>query len=156
MKVISIWQPWASLIIHGHKVIETRGWPAPQRLIGQRIGIAATKTVKAPQLVAAADPVFAAFYAETGLPPLIDLPRGAILGTVTLDECVPINHELVEDITEAERAFGWFDPGRFAWRIGCPMAYEFPIGARGMQGLWDYDEEEGSREATENLGEARP
>ena len=44
ISVISIWQPYASLAIHGHKMNETRGWKAPASLIGKRFGIAATKT----------------------------------------------------------------------------------------------------------------
>lgn len=31
MKVITIWQPWASLIVLGHKKIETRGWATKYR-----------------------------------------------------------------------------------------------------------------------------
>jgi hypothetical protein len=46
MKALSIWQPWASLIMSGHKKIETRSWPAPYPIRGQRIAIASTKTVR--------------------------------------------------------------------------------------------------------------
>ena len=39
MKALTIWQPWASLIIAGAKPYEFRGWRAPRSLIGQRIVI---------------------------------------------------------------------------------------------------------------------
>ena len=39
MKALTIWQPWASLIIAGAKPYEFRGWRAPRALIGQRIVI---------------------------------------------------------------------------------------------------------------------
>lgn len=39
MKAITIWQPWASLIMAGFKPYEFRGWPAPKSLVGQRIVI---------------------------------------------------------------------------------------------------------------------
>lgn len=39
MKAITIWQPWASLIMAGFKPYEFRGWPAPKALVGQRIVI---------------------------------------------------------------------------------------------------------------------
>ena len=39
MKVITIWQPWASLIMIGAKPIEWRAWYAPRSIHGQRIGI---------------------------------------------------------------------------------------------------------------------
>ena len=43
MKAISIKQPWASLIAHGIKDIENRTWKCPQKYIGQRVLIHASK-----------------------------------------------------------------------------------------------------------------
>ena len=43
MKAISIKQPWASLIAHGIKDIENRTWKCPQKYIGQRALIHASK-----------------------------------------------------------------------------------------------------------------
>ena len=43
MKAITLWQPWASLVALQIKTIETRSWPAPKALIGQRIAIHASK-----------------------------------------------------------------------------------------------------------------
>lgn len=39
MKALTIWQPWASLIIAGAKPFEFRGWRAPRFAIGQRLVI---------------------------------------------------------------------------------------------------------------------
>lgn len=39
MYAITIWQPWACLIMEGCKPFEFRNWPAPAKLHGQRIGI---------------------------------------------------------------------------------------------------------------------
>jgi hypothetical protein len=39
MKAITIWQPWASLIVAGAKPYEFRSWHPPKSLIGQRIAI---------------------------------------------------------------------------------------------------------------------
>ena len=36
---ITLHQPWASLIALGLKTVETRSWPAPARLVAQRIAI---------------------------------------------------------------------------------------------------------------------
>lgn len=47
MKALTIWQPWASLIMAGAKPYEFRGWPAPAFIIGQRIAIhAGARSVK--------------------------------------------------------------------------------------------------------------
>ena len=43
MRALTIWQPWASLIAEGVKTIETRSWPAPESVIGDRIAIHAAK-----------------------------------------------------------------------------------------------------------------
>ncbi|MYE38465.1 MAG: ASCH domain-containing protein [Candidatus Spechtbacteria bacterium SB0662_bin_43] len=45
MKVITLHQPWASLIALGIKDIEARSWSPPQRLIGETIAIHAAKVV---------------------------------------------------------------------------------------------------------------
>jgi hypothetical protein len=139
MKIISIWQPWASLIVHGFKVNETRGWAAPKSVIRNTIGIAATKNILPEQRAAYEDPAFQRFYRETGLPPLEELPRGAILGTAFLNSCDLIDEETLDDITDEEKAFGWYEVGRYAWRLRYPKPFDHPVIARGAQGLWEHD-----------------
>ena len=39
MKALTIWQPWASLIVSGAKPYEFRGWCPPQSYIGKRLAI---------------------------------------------------------------------------------------------------------------------
>lgn len=39
LPAITIWQPWATLIVEGAKPYEWRGWAAPSRFIGRRIAI---------------------------------------------------------------------------------------------------------------------
>jgi len=43
MKALTVWQPWASLIVAGAKPFEFRGHRAPRSLIGERIVIHAAK-----------------------------------------------------------------------------------------------------------------
>lgn len=139
LKVISVWNPYAMLLVHGIKFNETRGWPAPPLLIGQRIGIASTKIIKPDQRRAYADPVFQKFYAATGLPPLEELPNGYLLGTVQLHSCEMITDEDFGDITEEEKAFGWYEKGRWAWRMRYPHLLPVPLKVRGGQGVWKWD-----------------
>lgn len=140
MKVISIWQPFASLVIEGHKFVETRSWPAPKSILKTTIGIAATKNITPDQRAAVQDNTFARYYAETGLPALDELPRGCILGTVYLHSCDLITEADLEEVTEEEQAFGWWTPGRYAWRLRYPQKYKYPILARGQQGVWDFND----------------
>lgn len=137
MRVISVWQPYASLLVHGHKLVETRGFPAPKALIGQRIGIASTKIVRPEQRAAMKDPVFARYYFETNLPRDIEeLPNGYLLGTVLLHSCEPITEEDLEDVTEEEKLYGWWQEGRYAWRVREPESFDEPVPVRGAQGIW--------------------
>ena len=43
MRALTLDQPWVQLMAWGLKNIETRSWPAPRILIGQRIAIHAGK-----------------------------------------------------------------------------------------------------------------
>lgn len=43
MKALSLWEPWATLIALGVKRIETRSWPAPSSLLGERFAVHAAK-----------------------------------------------------------------------------------------------------------------
>lgn len=136
MKVISVWTPWSSLIISGHKKVETRSWPAPRSLIGTRIAIAATKTLKPEQRAAYIEPSFQQFYGLTSLPDLDSLPRGAIIGTIILTSCEEMTDQMIQTTDPAEKAFGDWRPGRFAWRMTEPQPFDLPVAVRGAQGIW--------------------
>ena len=94
MKAISIKQPWASLIAHGIKDIENRTWKCPQKYIGQRVLIHASKgkgdgwilnkraRVKNYKCTPSQS-LKSTFYD--------DLPFGAIIGSVVIADCVQ-NH----------------------------------------------------------------
>lgn len=138
MKVISIWQPWASLIVHGLKFFETRTWPAPPSVVGQVIGIAATKNIIPDQRDAYNDPEFQFFYEQSGLESLENLPRGYLLGTVLLHSVELVTEDFLEEITREERAFGWYTIGGYAWRLRYPKLLSHPIPIRGKQGIFEY------------------
>jgi hypothetical protein len=138
MKVISVWQPWASLIVHGMKFFETRNWAPPPSIIGQPLGIAATKNIIPAQRLAYEEPEFQRFYEMSGLPPLEDLPRGVLLGTTLLHSVERVDEDFLEEITLEERAFGWFEIGGYAWRLRYPRRLPDPIPIRGAQGIYDW------------------
>lgn len=140
MKVISIWNPYALLLAHGHKLNETRGWAAPEALIGQRIGIASTKIIRPEQREAFSNPTFARYYYETNLPrQLDDLPNGYLLGTAVLHSCDLVSEADIEDVTEEEQLYGWWEPGRYAWRMRDHKPLVEPVPVRGAQGIWTWD-----------------
>jgi hypothetical protein len=138
MKVISIWQPFATLTVKGFKFFETRTWPAPASLIGQTIGIASTKNIKPEQRAWVEEDNFQRFYQETGLPPLEELPCGYLLGTVKLDSCDLMTDELLDDVTDEEKAYGFWELGNYGWRQTHPVCFEHPIPIQGKQGIYDF------------------
>ncbi|AGC36100.1 ASCH domain-containing protein [Rhizobium phage RHEph10] len=158
MKVISIWQPWATLIVHGYKRFETRTWAPPKSVIGQRIGIAATKNVLPKQLEAFNDPEFQFFWDLLDEDwQFEDLKRGYLLGTVLLDSFEEITEEFIADITREEKAYGWYQGG-FAWRLKEPQLLEHPIPIKGAQGLYEWKgfENGAQAESADNNRPPRP
>ena len=151
MKVISVSQPFATLIVKGFKVFETRSWAAPAAIIGRELGIASTKTVKAEAWAHAADPVFKDNYERTGLPPIEELVCGHLLGTVIVDAYELMTEEFMEDVSDEEQSYGWWNVGFYGWRLRQPRELLIPIAIRGAQGIYEWNgvlpSEEEEREA---------
>lgn len=138
MKVISIWQPFASLIVKGCKVFETRSWAAPASIIGMNIGIASTKVITAGQRAHCADEDFKEFYDALGLPSFEKLPLGYLLGTVRVDSVELMTPEFMDEVSNEEKAYGWWSEGYYAWRLTDPVEFTHPIPIKGAQGLYEW------------------
>ena len=122
MKALSIKQPWAQLIVDGHKDIENRRWKTTFR---GRIYVHASKTEdnsgyhwlhgkaldhKLPKLEL-----------------LLPLTRGAIIGEVTIVACVTMSNS------------PWFFKGSYGYVLANPIAYDVPIPCRGQLGFFEVD-----------------
>jgi|GEM_PF-1821147 len=114
-KVLSLWQPWASLVAMGVKTIETRSWRAPQALIGKRIAIHAAKTPSGGIRWLGPYQYYVgrggAWMCEgsVGLNIGLVLPLGAIVATARLAGCVPMS---VFPMPNGARRWLWVPPGR--------------------------------------------
>lgn len=88
MKAISIRQPWAWLVVNGHKTIENRTWSTKNR--GEFLVHASKMLTKASyheiKLLIQADPSIA--HIADLIPPMADLQTGGIVGAVTITDCV--------------------------------------------------------------------
>jgi hypothetical protein len=113
MKALTIRQPWASLIMAGIKDVENRTWTTGYR---GRLAIHAGARVEADGLAA-----------HGHLLPRGDLPRGAMLGTVSLVDVVE-NHPSV-----------WAVPGLWHWVLADPNLLSQPIPMSGRLGLWTWE-----------------
>lgn len=127
--VITLWQPWASLIFTGDKKHETRGFKFPAKYAGQTVAIHAAKK-DAPRL-----PLGLALLCVQNWGHFFrrELPMGAVLGTVTLVEAIPTDGA---DPGVVDRICGDWSPGRFAWLLDDVHALPAPIPAKGKQGWW--------------------
>lgn len=137
MKALPLWQPWASLVAVGAKNIETRHWPAPATMVGQRIAIHATKTTDHLQLARVAP-----FSDYLPAPEL--LPLGALIATVVVDRSRRITAEsaaLLEAMNPHEFAFGNYAEGRYAWVLRDAQTLAAPIPWRGSQGIFEVPDE---------------
>lgn len=143
MKAISVTQPWASLIAIGAKRIETRSWRTPYR------GCLAIHAAKAfPRWAKQTCDDFM-FAQELGPNPL---PLGAVIAECRLISCIP-TRELQQNgvievdhlagcgdfyMSDSERLFGDYSPGRWAWLLADIKRLEVPIPAKGSLSLWEW------------------
>ncbi|MGJ3353456.1 ASCH domain-containing protein [Providencia sp. Je.9.19] len=82
MKAISIRQPWAWLIVNGHKDIENRSWRTKYR---GKVLIHASQGVKTIEYVRAST---LANRLGITLPEIDDFDTGGIVGMATITDCV--------------------------------------------------------------------
>lgn len=150
MKAITIWQPWATLIMAGAKPYEFRGWPAPRALRGQRIAIhAGSRAVKVAEIRDLLIRLRSAMSWSTALVPEIAtpllerwslsptaLPLGAILGTAVLGQPVrssEIVHQFGGPVADSDR----IEHCNWAWPLSEIEVLEPYVPMRGAQGFWD-------------------
>ena len=138
VKALSLHQPWASLIAAGFKSIETRSWPPPQSLIGQRIAIHAAKKVVAFPDTPAYREFNDAVNNALGHDWLRTSQRGAVVAIATLYNVRQVQADTV--IPEGdELLFGDFTLGRWMWELSDVQPLDPPVPARGHQGLWNFE-----------------
>ena len=121
MKALSIRQPWAWLIVNGYKDIENRSWSTDFR---GRIYVHAGKRVKQGDFPEQRDYI----RRESGLILPEELPLGAIVGEVTIADCVDTSSN------------PWFC-GPYGFLLSSPVAYKDPIPYRGQLGFFQVEED---------------
>lgn len=154
MKALTLWQPWATLIIAKAKPLEFRGWPCPASVVGQRIGIhAGARQVKVSEIVdllkrletgnsegwsSGLVPELAIPILERALRDPNSLWRAAMLGTAVVGKPIR-DSELAERmgktlVNDSDRE----EHSNWGWPMTDVEGFEPPIPARGMQGLWEW------------------
>ena len=146
MKVLSVKQPWASLIFHG-KDIENRTWYTKYR--GEVLIHASAKSAGIPSELLTNDQFESLrFHPESDLS-LTELMSGryitsAIIGKVTIVDCV-INHpsiwaEKTKPIDFDEHLFPIYHKPIYNWVLENPVLFDEPIlNVKGKLNLWNYE-----------------
>lgn len=145
MKALSLWQPWASLIVIGAKRFETRSWSTAYR--GQLL-IHAAKHFTREEAETCHDDPFNKVLDNAGYHTCNDIPRGCLLGVADLIQCYLCTDYWLEylnytpfkpkyELSKLELSFGDFYPGRFAWQLANIRRFPTPIPYTGHQGLFN-------------------
>ena len=130
MKVLSLTEPYATLIKNGMKTIETRSWKTNYR---GKLYIHASST-KIPK----------AYKDNKELMSLVDINNlnyGNIICMCDLVDCVEMTDEFINDIKrnkKNEYLTGVYSNGRYAWIFNNIEILDNPIKAKGHLGIWNY------------------
>lgn len=145
MKGVTLTQPWATLVALGAKTIETRSWRTTYRgPLAIHAGMNKTYMARL-----CGDPLFR--DALGGMSPF-ELPRGVFVAVAQLVGLVethvldkadrswawtsPQGRFYEFNLTDQERAFGDYVPGRYAWLLSDVRPLATSIPCRGALGLW--------------------
>lgn len=141
MKVISLWQPWASLIMLGLKRFETRSWATKHR--GPLLIHASKKIVPWNELfqeLSHADRCKIWIVINQAYGSYENMPTGAILGAVDVRQMYR-TEQIKPQLSALEIACGDYSDNRFAWELKNTKPFDKPILAKGKQGLWNWEAE---------------
>ena len=125
MKVLTIKEPWATLIIEQYKEYEFRSWKTNYR---GKILIHAGLNIEKDVLERFKD------YDLTYSP-------GTIIGEANLVDCILVDEEFNEQLTKRNPVvYGRSNHVRnYAWKLENIKKYDKPIPAKGKLGLWNYN-----------------
>ena len=131
MKVLSLTEPYATLIKNGIKNIETRSWKTTYR---GRLYIHASST-KIPK----------AYRENQTLMSLVnnkELSYGNIICSCDLVDCIEMTDEFIDDIRKNNNEYvtGIYAKGRYAWILKNVEILNNPIKAKGHLGIWNYED----------------
>ena len=126
MKVLTIKQPWATLIMQGDKRFEFRSWQTKYRgdlLIHAGLGVD-NEAMKR----------LAKYLPD-------ELPKGEIIGKVKLIDCIKMSPEFKEKLLEENSDIykNSVFKENYGWQISDVEKFDNPIKVKGHLSLWEYN-----------------
>jgi activating signal cointegrator 1 len=150
VNVISMTEPWGTLLSTGAKRNETRSWPARLSYNGPtyRGPLAIHLPKRMDDSICFEEP-FAKALAAAGYQPRHHsrsgnrwgLPLGHIIAVAWLESVWQINEhtqDRMRSLESTEYAFGNYQPGRFVWTFSCSYRLSKPIPMRGALYIWQW------------------
>jgi hypothetical protein len=134
MRVLSIAQPWATLIVRGVKRFEARSWSTSFR---GEIAIQASSSIKGSvRELFQEDRVLRRALRKACIDDIDALPRGAIVGTAIIREVHRLG-KLVPTPSEQTLALCAY-PTRsyYLWELAAPKELRTPVPVKGKLNLW--------------------
>lgn len=131
MKVISIIEPWASLIKEGRKKIETRSWKTNYR---GKIYIHASLK-KVPKNNERINNLLSLLKDK-------NFKYGSIIAEAEIIDCIYMDEMFLEKIKNNPQEYicGEYSIGRYAWILDNIKILPEPIPAKGSLGIWNYND----------------
>lgn len=128
MKVLTIKQPWAQLIIEGYKKYEFRSWKTKYR---GKILIHAGMSLEQDMV-----PRFEKYDMEYIL--------GAIIGEAYIEDCILVDEKFNKELYNINlTVYGRSNHvEKYAWKLTNVVKYKDPIPVKGKLGLWNYEMED--------------
>ena len=125
MKVLTIKEPWATLIIDGYKKYEFRSWKSNYR---GKILIHAGMSYESDMLE-----IFKNYD--------ISCSKGEIIGEAELTDCILVDEEFEKELLNLDSTVYGRSPkvGRYAWKLENIVKYDTKIPVKGKLGLWNYE-----------------
>ncbi|BDA74424.1 conserved hypothetical protein [Calothrix sp. PCC 7716] len=146
MKIITLHQPWATLIALGYKQYETRSWSTQYR--GALAIHAAQKPIVENDLLArvAYDSVG---HLEYSYLKSLNYEYGKIVCVCEITDCLAMTEQHhpgrldptidIRPISVLEKAVGGWQSGRYAWELKNVQVLDVPVVYKGAQGLRSVD-----------------
>ena len=129
MKVLSLIEPWATLIKEGKKLIETRSWRTSYR--GELYIHASSKKIET------SDEQITKLLK---LIPNVPMGYGTIICKCKLVDCIFMDKKFLNEIQKDQQEFlcGDYRLGRYAWILEDVEALNEPIPVKGHLNIWNY------------------
>ena len=131
MKVLSLTEPFATLILNGSKCVETRSWKTSYRgelYIHASMTKIAKRNLEDKELMSLVENK--------------EMNFGHIICKCILVDCIYMTEEYVNNMKEnnyQEYICGEYSVGRYAWILENVEAMDKPIPVKGHLGVWNYE-----------------